>query len=254
MSIGNLVSPDPARMVRNILWAVLTGLVLVIAPAPINFLIFFVWIYLLWRSARRHRKLEPAKSPWLARDELDWAPAPAKLAGIHPRTIVAIHLAILFTIIAVADAIPCKEIDRVMSREISLPKTTMTLGEFAELRMNGNVHPLHFSLEPEEEKVVIHFPRNRMKLGEIITAIEAQTSFRRRVAKCGNESTVLWGSCIMYIVISRIVPRSVMIRTVSSRRRLTMGQPGPCRRPRANQQRPKCPSKVYVEKGVPCWT
>jgi hypothetical protein len=200
MSIGNLVSPDLARMLRIILWAVLTGVVLVIAPAPINFIILFAWIYLLWRSARRRGKPEPAKSPWPARDELDWAGAPAKLAGIRPRTIVAIHVAIVFTIIVVADAIPCKEIDRVMSREITLPNTTMTLGEFAELRLIGPVHPLHFSLEPEDEKVVVRFPRNRMKLGEIITTIEAQTAFRRRIAKCGNESTVLWGSCIMYIV------------------------------------------------------
>ena len=94
----------------------------------------------------------------------------------------------------VADRLPCKHLARFLDREVILPKTTMTLAEFAELgRGSDRALDLRLWPESEDEQVVVRFPRNRMKLVEVIETIEQQTRFRRMISKCANESTILWG-------------------------------------------------------------
>jgi hypothetical protein len=186
--------------------ALAAGVVIVIAPLPLNLFAFFVWIFMLYRAARAHRGKAPGSAPGPSRDDLDWLPQPAKLGASRPRWLVAIHVAIVLAIIVVADRLPVKQLDEVLNRPVALPKTTMTLGEFAELRPSTHAHPLHLSLEPEEEKLAIHFPTNQMRLGEVIRIIEQQTNFRHHVSKCGNESTILWGSCIMVIWMEPVEP------------------------------------------------
>jgi hypothetical protein len=192
MSIGYPLSPAFTRTIRIGLWAVLAGVLIVIAPMPINWIVFFAWIYLLRRRARARRGKELAKTTWPA-DEIDGVAAPAKLGFIRPRTVVAIQVSIVSIIIVVAASLPCKYLDRCLNGEVNLPKTTMTLGELTERARGSHDLHLHLSFEPAEEAIVVRFPRNRMKVVEIIETIEQQTRFRRMISKCANESTVLWG-------------------------------------------------------------
>ncbi len=191
-----------AGLVRT-LWAIISaafaGIVIVIAPLPLNLLAFVGWILLLRRSTRPPGKVELNKSSWPERDEIDCVSTPKAPDPTHPRAMIAAHVVIVGTIIVVAGYVPVKQIDQILNRSITLPRTAMTLGEFAELGRTSHLHPIHFDLEPEQEKVVVRFPRIRMRLGEVIEMIEKQATFRRHISKCGNESTVLWGSCVMSI-------------------------------------------------------
>ncbi len=193
---GNAV---PDRTLWAIVSAAFAGIVIVIAPLPLNLLAFVGWILLLRRSTRSPGKIELNKSSWPEHDEIDWLSTPKAPDATHPRAMIAAHVVIVGTIIVVAGCLPVKQIDQILNRSITLPHATMTLGEFAELRSTGNTHHLYFSLEPEDEKRVIHFPGTRMRLGEVIETIERQARFRRHVGKCGNESTILWGSCVTTI-------------------------------------------------------
>jgi hypothetical protein len=213
MSIGYLVRPGLGQMLRNVLWAVLVGGVIVITPIPLNLMVLVAWIYMLWRSTRTRRGKETAKVSWHNVDELDWVPAPVTARVALRRAVVAIHVAIVSTIIVIAGSLPVKQIDQCLNREITLPKTTMTLGEFAELRSNGYVHPLHLYLEPEEEKLVLRFPRFEMRLGEVIGTIEQQTKFRRRISSCGTGATILWGRALCSSCWRRLIRADTAIRT-----------------------------------------
>ena len=243
MRVGSLVNRDLARTLLTLLWAVVTGVLIVITPIPINLILLAAWIYLLRRSTRIRRKAEPAKSSWPADDELDWVPAPARAGITRTRALIAIQLAIVATIIVVAGYLPIKQIDQCMNREITLPKTEMTLGELSELRSNGHVHPLYLELEPEHEPLVVHFPRTRMRLGEVMTTIEQQAKFRRVISSCGTGATILWGSCPMYIMMRPVDPPADRDSRRSLAQASAVEAPGPL--PQSASDRPALSPPAY---------
>src|SRR5262249_38922869 len=158
-SLRNLKWLGLVRWLGALVSAVVAGGLIVIAPLPINLVILVAWIYWLRRSTRRLRGKELEKSPGLD-EEFGRGPAAAPHGLTFGRTIIALQVVIVGAIIAVAHSLPIKDIDRCMNLAVSLPKTTMTLGEFAELR-HERVHPLHLSPEPGEESIVLQFPRKK---------------------------------------------------------------------------------------------
>ena len=177
-----------------LLCATVIGVLVAIVWTPINLIILGGWICWLWRSKRRPRGKLPDRSPPGVDDEIDGAAVRGKPGRAWTQAIVAMQVAIVATIVLVAGALPVKAVDRVMNRSVTLPKTTMTLGEFAELRYTVSLGPLyHFAPEPEDDSLMLHFPRNRMRLGEVIAVVEKQTPYRRELSYCATGSTILWG-------------------------------------------------------------
>ena len=89
-------------------------------------------------------------------------------------------------------------------KEPSAPATDLAQVPVEDLidELRHRVHPIYIGADPKDQNLVVHFPRNRMRLGEIMDVIEQQTPFRRMIARCANESTILWGSCVTTISMS----------------------------------------------------
>jgi len=175
--------------VFHFLAAVGFGAVLVAAILPINFAAFAIWAYLV---------------PIWVRSQADeggrWAGA-AELV---------IQLTAMSAIVLVAVSAPCKIVDRVKARHMSLPRQTMTIAELQEPESHELRRPTcYYSLGAPVGLTgrVVRFPSSDLTVGEFIAAIEAQTPLRHRFGHCGNGWTILWGGDCSFGLSFQVPPR-----------------------------------------------
>jgi hypothetical protein len=111
--------------------------------------------------------------------------------GVLGSTLVFIGI-----VVAAASYRPCKVVEQVLQREITLPSTRMTLAELSYVASyERRSFPIHmsFCFADADRDIVVEWPRRDLTIREFLDAIESQTLLRRRFMHCGNGYTVLGG-------------------------------------------------------------
>jgi hypothetical protein len=152
-------------------WTALLGLLVVISILPLNGLALVIWIVTVVRPLRRS----------LSNTEL------------------ALHVSAMAGIVVAAVYCPVKITERVLDRQVVLPKPVMSLAELRDWTKSPESRPhlpIQTSLIVHESEVarVVHWPRLVLSLREFVSTIEVQTRIRHRFHGCGNGWTVLWGN------------------------------------------------------------
>jgi hypothetical protein len=152
-------------------WTALLGLLVVIAILPLNGLALALWVLTIVRPLARS----------LSNADL------------------TLHVSAMVGIVVAAVYCPVKVTERVLDRQVVLPKTVMSLGELREWTESSDSRPhlpIRTWLMVHESEVarVVHWPRLVLSLREFVSTIEVQTRIRHRFHGCGNGWTVLWGN------------------------------------------------------------
>lgn len=113
----------------------------------------------------------------------------------RPKVVWIIQVAGMSAIVLVAAYAPNKVVDQQMSRRITLPKQVMTLAELANPVEHGweRFYYCSFNVPEGLADHAVRFPSRALRVGEFISAVEAQTPLQHRFHHCGNGYTVLWG-------------------------------------------------------------
>jgi hypothetical protein len=104
-------------------------------------------------------------------------------------------LGLMSAIALAAASAPCKVVDRVKARRLTLPRQEMTLGEMREAQDEGLIRPIRFQMSVPDAMAakVVRFPSCEMDVAAFGASIEEQTPLRLRFRHCGNGWTILWG-------------------------------------------------------------
>lgn len=159
------------RYFRTVLALLLTlgaGILVVILPLVINWLVFLVWAAFLLFFCLRDDSFRRGM----------------------------IHAGVMLVIVAAAFAAPVKREPWIRAREMKVPAIRMTLEEIEEyhqLHREWIPTPATIASPPEELKSMISFPAKQMTVGEFIVVLESQSTLRHYFSHCGNGSSILFG-------------------------------------------------------------
>ena len=154
-----------------LVWTTLLGLVMVVSILPFNGLALVLWVVTVVSPLRRRSS----------------------------STELALHISAMVAFVAGAVCSPVKIEERVLDRQVVLPKSAMSLAELRDWTENAESRPglpvrTWLDVENSEAARVVHWPRTALSLREFVSAIEGQTSLRHQFHGCGNGWTILWGN------------------------------------------------------------
>lgn len=155
-------------IVLALLLTVGAGMLVVILPLVINWLVFLVWAAFLLLVCLRDDSFRRGM----------------------------LHAGVMLVIVAAAFAAPVKREQWIRARELKVPAIRMTLEEIeAYHQLHREWIPTQASIAspPEELKSLISFPAEQMTVGEFIVALESQSTLRHCFSHCGNGSSILFG-------------------------------------------------------------
>jgi hypothetical protein len=152
-------------------WTALLGLLVVTAILPLNGLALVLWVVTIVRP----------------------------LARSLSNTELTLNVSAMAGIVVAAMYCPGKVTERVLDRQVVLPKTVMSLGELRDWTESpeSRAHlPIRtwFIVHDSEVARVVHWPRLVLSLRDFVSTIEVQTRIRHQFHGCGNGWTVLWGN------------------------------------------------------------
>jgi hypothetical protein len=163
------------QLALHFLGTLVFGAIVVTTPAPIELGALGIWAFLVNMWMRRHRR------------------ASGRRAGTAD---LVIQLVSMIWVLAAAELAPCKTVDRVKARTMTVPLQAMTIGQLQEpIEHNLDRPSFLYSIGAPTDIAgrIVSFPSRELGVSEFIAAIEAQTPLRHKFQHCGNGYTILWG-------------------------------------------------------------
>jgi hypothetical protein len=181
----------PRVVAIHVLDAVALGAFVVAMPVGLNLAVFMIWAVVV--------------AVWVTRQTRTHGPRSGAAELVT-------QLATMSVMVLAATWAPVKVVERVKARRVTLPRQAMTIGELRDPKTAEVPYILRDSLNATDDMAprIVRFPARDLTVGEVITAIEAQTPLRHQFRHCGNGSTILWGGDCSFGLSFDVPPRSAL--------------------------------------------
>jgi hypothetical protein len=166
---------DAKMLVVNVVIALVFGAMTVATLFGLNFLVACAWGSVLYEMVRSLRRSKQGKKAAMT---------------------AAIQITVMTLVVVAAWHAPVKLVDRMLDRQIELPRTEFALSELMAKEEPELFDLPHMRLPTasHHEGEVVTFPSTKLTIREFISIVEHQSTLRHRYANCANGWSILWGN------------------------------------------------------------